>query len=93
MFSFKNTLNYKRLTPPLFIEVSLPIHVSERSCIFVLEEYILALSTNFHFDFGVDPTIWYFFSFHYFFFNFQCKRLAEINMGVLIHGSNIKSCF
>ena len=50
MFSFKNTLNYKRLTPPLFIEVSLPIHVSERSCIFVLEVYILALSTNFHFD-------------------------------------------
>jgi len=41
------------LTPPLFIEVSVPTQKSERSCmIFIL-------------DFGIVPTVWYFlFSFY-----------------------------
>ena len=52
------------LTPPLFIEVSVPSQESERSCIFVLFVSILPLSTMFLFDFGVAPTV-FFFLFYY----------------------------
>jgi hypothetical protein len=46
------------LTPsPL---VSLPSKESERSCTYVLVVSILPLSTIFMFDFGIDPTVWYF---------------------------------
>ena len=42
------------LTPPLFIEVSVPSQESERSCICVLAVSILI------FDFVIFPTVWYF---------------------------------
>jgi hypothetical protein len=47
------------LTPLLFIEVSVPSQISQRSCICVLEVSILPLSTILIFDFGIVPTVWY----------------------------------
>ena len=53
------------LTPPLFIKVSVPIQESERSCICVLGESVLPLSTIFLLDFGNISTVWDFlFVFH-----------------------------
>jgi len=40
--------------------VSVPSKESERSCINVLVVSILPLSTILKFDFGIDPTVWYF---------------------------------
>ena len=42
------------LKPPLFIEVSVPSHENERSCICVLGVLILPLCTNF----GTVSTLW-----------------------------------
>jgi hypothetical protein len=48
------------LITPLFIEMSVPIHICEQSCICVLWESILYLSAIFIFDFGIVPTEWSF---------------------------------
>ena len=45
------------LTPPLFIEMPVPIQESERSCICVLGISDLPLSTILIFDFGTVPTV------------------------------------
>ena len=39
-------INKTSLSPPLFIEVSVPSHESERSCTCVLRVSILSLSTD-----------------------------------------------
>ena len=51
---------FTSLTPPLFIEVSVPSQESERSCICVLGVSILLLSMIFILDFGLVATVWYF---------------------------------
>ena len=53
-FKHKNT----SLTPPLFIETTVPSQESERSCICLLVASILPPSTNFVLDFGNIPTVW-----------------------------------
>ena len=50
------------LTPPLSIEIPVPIIESERSCISVLRVSILPLSMILIFDFRIVPTVWNFFS-------------------------------
>jgi hypothetical protein len=40
------------------------IYQSERSRVWVLGVSILSLSTILVFDFGIVPTVWYFFVFH-----------------------------
>ena len=47
------------LTLPLVIEVSVPSHESEQSCICVLGVLMLFLSTILIFDFGIAQTVWY----------------------------------
>jgi hypothetical protein len=63
------------LTLSFFIEVSLPSHDSQQSCICVLGVSILPVSTIFPLDFINVPTVWYFdFSFLFplpFFFGFS----------------------
>ena len=56
--------NTTSLTPPLFIEVSVPSNESKRSCICVLEVSILPLSKILIFDFGIIPSV-VFFVIHY----------------------------
>ena len=57
--------NKTSLTPPLFIEVPVPGHISERSCICVLlGVLILSFSTIFLLDFGTIPIVLYVFVFH-----------------------------
>ena len=51
------------LNPPLLIKVPGPSQKSE--CIRVLGVYILPLSTILKFNFGIIPTVWYFFAFHF----------------------------
>ena len=45
------------LTPPLFIEVPVPIQESERSCICVRSIDLGSVSTIFLIDFGTIPTL------------------------------------
>jgi hypothetical protein len=52
-----------KFNPPFCIEVSVPNHDIERSCICVWGISMLPLSTNFLFYFGTIPTVWYFFLF------------------------------
>jgi hypothetical protein len=52
----------RSLTPPLFIDVSVPRQVSEGSCICVLGVSVLSLATIFRLDFRIVQT---FYSFHY----------------------------
>ena len=59
MFQFLE-LFVSNCNPPLFIEVSVSGHESERSCIYVLGVSILPLSTIIlMFDFGVVQTVWH----------------------------------
>jgi hypothetical protein len=58
-------LHKTSLTPPLFIEVTVPSKENEQSCICVLGVSILSPSTFLRFDLGIVPTVWYFlFSFY-----------------------------
>ena len=70
MFQFLE-LFVSNCNPPLFIEVSVSRHESERSCIYVLGVSILPLSTILIFDFGVGPTVWHM---HILFFRFICQN-------------------
>lgn len=52
-------------SPPIFIELSVSSHESQRSCICVLVVSILPLSAIFRLDFDTVPTVWYFISFYF----------------------------
>ena len=64
------------LTPPLFIEVPVPIQESERSCICVRSIDLGSVSTIFLIDFGTIPT----FVFHFIskFFLLQSFAVEEL---------------
>ena len=53
------------LNPPPFIEVSVHSRENERLCISVYGVSISALSSFLIFDFGIVPTVWYYFLFHF----------------------------
>jgi len=59
------SLLFIRLIPPLCIEVHVPSHKSDRSCICVLGVSILPFSTIILLGFGTVPTVWYFFVFFF----------------------------
>ena len=48
------------ITPPLFIEVPVPIQESERSCICVLRGIDFTSFCDFDIWFGIVPTVWWF---------------------------------
>jgi len=55
------------LTPPLFFKCLSQLNQeSEQSCICAFEVSILHLSMILIFDFGIVPTVWYFFVFYSF---------------------------
>jgi len=83
--------DFKNFNPPLFIEVPVPSQESKRSCIFGYR--FLPLSTIVLLDFGIIPTIWYFFGLLLPFqsFDFECTCLfqklivrTKLNIYVLI---------
>jgi hypothetical protein len=62
-------VNKTSLTPTLFIEMSVPSHESEQSCICVLGVSIMSLSGIFLLGFGTVPTVWCFFGHFMVWFN------------------------
>jgi len=69
------------LTPPLFLEVPVPIIESERSCISVLRVSILPLWMILIFDFRIVPTVWNFFFLNLFHINISpSSLLAKLDM-------------
>jgi hypothetical protein len=59
-FDICKTFDKTSLTPPLFIEVSVPSQEQELSCtsMSVRGIYFVSISTNLVFDFGIVPTVW-----------------------------------
>ena len=66
--------------PPLFIEVPVPSHESERLCICVRCIYFVSLSMILILDFGAVPIVWCFSIVHYLVILQHQKLAYDINI-------------
>ena len=71
------------LTPLPYFEVPVSSQENERPCICVLEISILLLSTILIFDFGIVPTVWYFWFFIIILFKI-CKFLKKASFNFML---------